>query len=57
MDKLGARVVYIGKACTVTGYVTHGKDILVPQAVAGLGVQIDEEKLERRTLDHVVLEL
>ena len=34
-----------------------GKDILVPSDRAGLGVDIDEEKLERRTLDRFVLEL
>ena len=34
-----------------------GKDMLVPQECAGLGVQIDEEKLERRTLERFVLEI
>ena len=34
-----------------------GKDILVPTHRPGLGVEIDEERLERRTLDRFVLEL
>ena len=34
-----------------------GKDILVPTHRAGLGVEIDEERLERRTLDRFILEL
>jgi muconate cycloisomerase len=34
-----------------------GKDILVPKDCRGLGVRIDEEKLERRTLDRFVFEL
>lgn len=32
------------------------KDILVPQDCQGLGVKIDEEKLERRTLERFILE-
>lgn len=34
-----------------------GKDILVPRQCAGLGVQIDEDELGRRTLDRFVLNL
>jgi muconate cycloisomerase len=34
-----------------------GKDILVPQDCSGLGVRIDEKKLEQRTIDHFVMEL
>jgi L-alanine-DL-glutamate epimerase-like enolase superfamily enzyme len=34
----------------------EGKEILVPQEVAGLGIRIDEETLERRTLDRFKLE-
>ena len=34
-----------------------GKDILVPQDCKGLGVKIDEEKFERRTLERFVLEI
>lgn len=34
-----------------------GKDILVPQTCRGLGVTIDEEKLERRTVERLILEL
>jgi L-alanine-DL-glutamate epimerase-like enolase superfamily enzyme len=34
-----------------------GKDMIVPQDCAGLGVKIDEEKLERRTLERFVLEI
>jgi muconate/chloromuconate cycloisomerase len=33
------------------------EDILVPQDCKGLGVKIDEEKLERRTLERFVLEI
>lgn len=34
-----------------------GKDLIVPQECAGLGVKIDEEKLARRTVEKIVLEL
>ena len=34
-----------------------GKDILIPEDWIGLGVKIDEEKLEQHTLDRFVLEL
>lgn len=33
-----------------------GHDILVPHSVKGLGVKIDEEKLERRTLNQFLIE-
>lgn len=34
-----------------------GKDILVPKDCTGLGVKIDQQKLEQRTLDRFVLEV
>lgn len=34
-----------------------GKDILVPEHCAGLGIQLDEDEVARRTLDSFVLEL
>ena len=37
MDRLGARIIYIGKACTVTGYATCGKDIYILYVVTDGG--------------------
>ncbi len=34
-----------------------GRDILVPTECAGLGIQIDEDELERRTVDRFVVSL
>jgi len=34
-----------------------GKDILLPENCTGLGIKLDEEKLERRTLDRFTLEI
>ncbi|MCP4168895.1 MAG: dipeptide epimerase [Chloroflexi bacterium] len=35
----------------------EGRNILVPEGIAGLGVKLDMEEVEKRTLDHFVLEL
>ena len=42
---------------TENSFQYDGKDILVPQNCRGLGITIDEEKLERRTVDRLTLEL
>ncbi len=34
-----------------------GKDILVPEDCTGLGVRIDQQKLDQRTIDRFVLEV